>query len=386
MIRASMLAAALAGALLYADPNATSPVSSPANENERSSASEVGANPKTRRFEAGSEGWIEFERDDRTRRCLVHVGAAVEPESLAPLVLVFHGAGANADWQKGYCGLAREADREGYIAAFPDGTGRLGRWLLTWNAGSCCGYATSEGVDDVAFIDELLDRLLRELPVDASRVYAVGLSNGGMMCYRLARELPDRIAAIGVVSGTHLGDPPASRDRAVPVIHFHGTEDRLVPFEGGSPREWMPTHGFRSAPDSASLWANHAGCEPTPDVTELPDRAEDGTRVRRRSWTGGRDGSRVVLYEIEGGGHTWPGRVFFAGIAAPAWSRRFSLLGRTSEDIDANALLWEFFRAHPMPENPEAPRGASTSTPLDQESEASDSTDSPDSPRSPEDR
>ena len=124
-----------------------------------------------------------------------------------------------------FCGLNEKADQEGFIAVYPNGTGRL-EPMLTWNGGNCCGYAQWNNVDDVGFTRALLDDLAKVVNVDAKRVFATGISNGGIMCYRLASELSDRIAAIAPVSGT-MGTLTCNPKRPVSVIHFHGTEDRF---------------------------------------------------------------------------------------------------------------------------------------------------------------
>ena len=309
---------------------------------ESAASPSANANPAPSRREV-----VELRVDDRKRRCLVHVPEGADPKKPMPLVLLFHGAGANGKWQLRYSGLDETADREGFLLAVPDGPGRLKRWCLTWNAELCCGYASSKDVDDVKFVGELLDELERRYPIDRSRIYATGLSNGGMMCYRLAAEMPERIAAVGIVSGTVLGELPQDIERPVPVLHFHGTKDKLVPFKGGARLAPVLKH-FKGARECASLWASRNGCPPDVTVERLGDNHDDHTRVIRESYGPGRGGSEVVLYVIEGGGHTWPGRSIFSGVKAPACMRRLSLLGLSTSEIDANDLLWDFFERHPM--------------------------------------
>lgn len=288
---------------------------------------------------------IELRMGERIRRCQVYLPEGWQREQSAPLVLLLHGAGGNGKWQIEYSGLDAKADEAGFVLASPDGTGRLGRWMLTWNAGDCCGYASNRDVDDVEFLERLLDEIVPRYNLDPKRVYVVGLSNGGMMAYRLADRMPGRFAAMGIVSGTHLGDAP-SLDVPVPVVHFHGTEDRLVPFDGGSDRTWHPTHGFRSARATAMAWASANGCPLEPEHEVLPDRHDDGTSISIERFGPGREGAEVALYVIAGGGHTWPGRSYFSRMEAPRWVRRASPLGRSTEEIAANDVLWEFFRRH----------------------------------------
>lgn len=121
-----------------------------------------------------------------------------------PLVLVLHGGGGNADNAESMTGFTEKAASEGFIVVYPEGTGRFKGKLLTWNAGHCCGYAMDNQVHDVEFINALLDKLIVDYPVDPKRIYATGLSNGGMMTHRLGIELSNRFAAIAPVVATFL--------------------------------------------------------------------------------------------------------------------------------------------------------------------------------------
>lgn len=126
------------------------------------------------------------------RSYLVHVPPQAAAGAPLPVVINFHGGGSNAAVQKAYTRMDRAADRDGYVAVYPNGTGGIGGRFLTWNAGTCCGSAAASGIDDVGFALAVLDDLGRRTPVDSSRIYATGLSNGSMMAYRLAAEAPRR--------------------------------------------------------------------------------------------------------------------------------------------------------------------------------------------------
>jgi polyhydroxybutyrate depolymerase len=190
-------------------------------------------------------------------------------------------------------------------------------------------------VDDVAFLNALLDDLPRSYPVDPRRIYATGMSNGAVMAYRLAAELSDRIAAIAPVAGsvgTEIGRPK----RPVSVLHFHGTRDEFIPFPGGRGAKSITGTNFRSVEDSIRAWVQANGCDENP-TSDVLSEGDDGMRVTRRTYGPGRDGAEVVLVVIEGGGHTWPGR------RSPA-----KFLGKSTTNISANHLMWEFFQKHPM--------------------------------------
>jgi len=272
--------------------------------------------------------------DGRERSYLVHIPPKHDPKQPTPVVLAFHGGGGNAEQMVRFCGLNEKADKEGFIVVYPSGTGRFEK-MLTWNGGNCCGYAQWNKVDDVAFTRALLDDLAKFANVDPKRVYATGMSNGAIMCYRLASELSDRIAAIAPVSGP-MGTEKCSPRRPVAVIHFHGTDDQYAPFEGGKGRGVSQTD-FYSVEHSIRAWVKANGCPEMPVVTDLPDKADDGMKVQRKTYGPGSDGAEVVLVEIKGGGHTWPGR-----------DPVVRFLGKSTKDISANDLMWEFFKKHPM--------------------------------------
>ena len=170
------------------------------------------------------------EIDGRSRSYIVHVPPKYDSKRPTPVVLAFHGALTNAAIMAVSTGLDAKADEAGFIVAYPNGTGE-GGLLLFWNSGGVRHKSGQTLPDDVKFTQEILDDLAKAANVDANRVYATGISNGGMMCYRLASELSPRIAAIASVSGTMAPESCHPR-RPVSVMHFHGTADKIVPFDG----------------------------------------------------------------------------------------------------------------------------------------------------------
>ena len=272
------------------------------------------------------------------RRYRLFIPQSYDGRKATPVVLVFHGGGGDPDGMIKLCGMNAKAEQAGFIAVYPYGTGRFADRLLSFNGGECCGYALDNDVDDVGFVRALLDDLAAAASVDADRIFATGLSNGGIMSHYLASELSDRIAAIAPVGGPLMLEKPANK-RPVSVMQFHGTNDEFAPFEGGFGKGFLGRNGitkFRSVEHTVQSWVQANGCSGKPTVVPLPDKANDGMRVTKKSWSGGRDGSEVVLVEIEGGGHTWPGQ-------RPVVAR----LGESTLDISANDLMWEFFQRHP---------------------------------------
>ncbi len=236
-------------------------------------------------------------------------------------MLNFHGAWTNAGIHVRFSGFNQKADDANFIAVYPNGTGAGG--ILFWNSRTVRPKSAENPPDDVRFVAKLLDDLGGVVKVDKKRVYATGISNGGEMCYRLAAELSDRIAAIAPVSGTMMIDQ-ASPKRPVSVIHFHGTADTLVPFS--------------QVDRTIKTWVKLNGCTEKHRDVALPDKAHDGTRVIKTVYGRGKKGAEVILFTIEGGGHTWPGQEPVAEF----------LVGKSTKQISANDLIWEFFQKHPM--------------------------------------
>lgn len=279
--------------------------------------------------------WKSLEPGDSTRslvyagierKYILHIPAGYNAARPTPLVLAFHGIGLNAEEMIRISRLSEQADTSGFIVVYPNGTGES----KSWNGGHCCGEAAKNNVDDVGFVRALIDDLAALINIDPGRVYATGFSNGAIMVYRLACELSDRIAAIGPVAATQiLDDQKACHPaRSVPVIHFHGTADRLNPYDGGT-----TSAGFKfvSVKDAIGFWAEKNAC-PAP-----LQRKESGT-IEHDVYAPCAYKSAIELYSIIGGEHAWPG--------GEAVDPR---IGKPTMEISATPLMWGFFVAHPMP-------------------------------------
>lgn len=270
--------------------------------------------------------------DGETRAYRVHVPPDSDSSAARPLVLMLHGGGGSAvQFQEFSSRMDEVADREGFITVYPDGTGQL----RTWNAGACCGAAARDDIDDVGFIRALLDHLGERLCIDTQRVYASGMSNGGMMSHRLGCELSERIAAIAPVAGTN-GAPSCTPSRAVPVMHVHGTEDGHVPWDGGAGCG-LANVEFPSVPATIDGWSELNQCATD---TRAYFEEGNGSCVAQQ---GCKDGADVVLCSIDGGGHSWPGGEPSADVVdCPAD-------GPQSTTFHASEAIWAFFKTHPMP-------------------------------------
>lgn len=285
--------------------------------------------------------------DGLQRQFQVHVPPGYDRSKPMPVVLIFHGLHMNSTMMMGMTGFNPVADHNNFIAVYGDGINNR------WSDGR-----TSSGVDDIAYVTSLLDKLAKQVNVDRRRIYACGISNGGFFAQVLACNLPDRIAAAGVVASTMMDHTQGMMQgsKAVPIVFFLGTDDPLLPWADGRTKDigklgealglsslgsidngLARYGGLMTVPETIGFWTSHNNCSGSPQTRQEADRdPRDGTTVRRESY--GSSSNQVVLYTIEGGGHTWPG--------CPNLSAISGLTGKISQDIDASNEMWEFFKSH----------------------------------------
>ena len=196
--------------------------------------------------------------DQEARTYLLHLPEGFSADSTYPLLVAMHGGFGSAQQMESSTQLSEKADEEGFIVVYPEGSeGFLN--IRTWNAGGCCGYSQDNDIDDVGFINALLDSLIADHPIDENRIYATGMSNGGMMAYRLACELSDRIAAIAPVAATMVYTDCAM-ENDIPVIHFHSYLDSNVPYDGGI-GDGFSDHYNPPLDSVLNAWADFSACE-----------------------------------------------------------------------------------------------------------------------------
>ena len=277
---------------------------------------------------------IRLRHGNRQRMALVHVPRSFAANRPAPLVMALHGGGGGAIYQadEASYGLIGKSERAGFIAVFPNGVSDAKNGMLaTWNAGNCCARAREENVDDVGFLRAVVAEVAARANVDAQRVYAIGMSNGAMMAYRLACEASDVFHGIMAVAGTDNTRACAPR-QPVPVLHIHARDDDMVLFNGGAGqklRRGELAADFVAVPDSIASWVKLDRAGPQPKrVLEVPGAYCD-------RYEAGKDGAAVQLCVTDSGGHSWPGGQKARGEAAP------------SQAIVANDLMWEFFNSRP---------------------------------------
>jgi len=298
------------------------------------------------------EGWPD-------REVVVYTPAGWDGETPLPLVIARHGhSGTGAGFNRSTCedgetGTANcmdtVADDEGFAVAYPDGTGTFLGFSRSWNAGGgeggfrCVGDpACADGVDDVAYDDDLFELLSTLLPIDPTRVYATGMSNGAAMSHRLACERPERYAAIVTVAGANeaTASPGCTPDLPTPVLHIHGSADPCWGYDGavGEVCSGKGNGDFVGVDASMSAWAAINGCTGDPTVAALPDAADDGLTSALSTWPG--CAADTELLRVEGGGHTWPG----------GWQYLAEdTIGPVTTDFSASREAWAFMAAHTRP-------------------------------------
>jgi len=241
------------------------------------------------------------------------------------LVIVLHGADASGLQIERQSGFDAQADRLGWIAVYPEG------YADGWNPFGCCHHP---GVDDVAFIADIIDKLTETDGIDATRVFVTGISRGGMMAYRLACELSSKLAAIAPVAGNmadaggNANNVDCRPDRPVSVLAIHGSDDPEIPIGGGRSRVVVEEVSYAPLTDVIAWWRQLDGCASYSAV------ALDGF-VTRTTWACSQH-SEVATVVVSGAGHTWPG----APIANPPWG--------PAATLDASRTIADFFAAHPQ--------------------------------------
>ena len=267
---------------------------------------------------------VPLEVGNRTRVFNVVVPDGHDGDTPVPVVLAFHGWSLNPVTMATMSSLSTTAQEHDFVVAYAQGVGN------SWNAGSCCGVAFNQQVDDIEFVRALIDNIGENLCVDLARVYATGFSNGGMLSHRLACEASDVIAAIAPVAGVVMIEgPDCTPTRPMPIMHFHGTADTSVAYEGNG----MVDHV--SVPTSTAGWVDRNGCDPEPQITF----AQDDTTCQTWSNCGGQD-AVVTLCSIEGMGHCWPGDPMCIGGNGD---------GGSSTTLPAGEAMATFFAGYAVP-------------------------------------
>jgi len=325
--------------------------------------------------------------DDKERTFVVRVPKGYDANKHYPAVLLFPGQQQDAEDMARLTRFNEVADRYGVIAVYPNpqnrwnvgvppepergavasqqrgpggGGGGMGRHGGGWPGGGWPGGSSGGGsggrsggqggeqrrrepapqADDLDFVGEMLDKLASSYSIDVQRVYATGLSDGGLMAIRVGCHMADRIAAIAPVGAEMLKGVACVPARRLPVMMINGTSDPIVPYKGsGGKTGGYPTH---SAEDSAKTWAELNNCDVKPQRTVNPAQAKGGDKIEVSTYTC-KAGGEVVLYSVKGAGNTWPdGEQYMSE----------KEIGKTSNDMNASEAIWKFFATHSLPAHP----------------------------------
>ena len=263
----------------------------------------------------------------------IHLPLGYNANTSYPLILGFHGGQQAATSSQGWTvfayqsNLSVKADTSGFIVVYPEGL--VFNQSRSWNVGNCCPPAMNQNVDDVGFIDNLLDTLFSNYSIDTTRVYATGSSNGGMLCYRLACELSHRFAAIApnACSQMYLPCNPANK---IPIISFHSKVDLIVPYTGGmGGAPPLTTINFPSQDSTMSLWSRKNYCVTKDKIINGNGINYDFIKIHNCSCN-----AEIHHYATTDGSHSWPG-------GNPNNNP-------VSTQISATDLLWSFFQNYTL--------------------------------------
>lgn len=285
---------------------------------------------------AAGDPAVEIEYANLDRSYLLHLPSPL-PNHPLPLVVVLHGGGGSAEGVARMTGFDAAADKQGFIVVYPNGTDQsrplmnaMGKpGFLTWNAGSCCGYAQESRIDDVGFIRAVVMQVVKDNGADPKRVYATGISNGGMMAYRLACEASDMFAAIAPVSAVQ-ELASCKPGQPVSVFHIHGAKDENVPLNGGVGKKAIEKEDRKPVQDSIDFWVKQDGCSVTVH--------SQNPGLLMTNYGGCEAGSEVAFYLLQDGGHSWPGGERIAYFLDPP-----------SKTLNATYEIWDFFSTHSKP-------------------------------------
>ncbi len=268
-----------------------------------------------------------IKHQDINRMYMVHVPKSYQAVKSMPMMLSLHGGGGNMRYQADdeYYGLISKSESAGFIAVFPNGYSRFTKGsLATWNAGICCGKARDKNIDDVGFIKSVVNDMKTRANIDVNRIYANGMSNGGMMSYRLACEMPDTFKAIVSVAGTD-GTINCTPSKPVSVLHIHAVDDERVLYHGGSGSDSNTHADFESVPNTVAKWVKLNSCSATPERVLQVSGAYCDIYKQCQS------GKQVKVCITETGGHSWPG------------GKKVREGAHTSTAINATNLIWDFY-------------------------------------------
>jgi len=269
------------------------------------------------------------------RDALVHIPSGYNEKSRYPLIVVIHGAFSTAEKMERETGFSELADSEKFIALYPNGIGLMG-FLQHWNGGHCCGKAAADDIDDVAFLQECIDKAADVLSIDQSRIYLTGFSNGGMLTYKFAAErsqVPAALAVLGASVGGRVKPEddfwlPAQPENPLPLMIVHGLADETVPARGGRSISKGGTREYLSLEETTLFWLRANGCQ-----DEHIENSYYSGQVNVKNWQKCMGKSSIQVHTISGWGHSWPGKYHTSG-------------SDQLKNYNISRIIWEFFEKY----------------------------------------
>ena len=270
------------------------------------------------------------------RQYILHVPYLYKGSSPAPLVFVFHGGGGAAQGIANMSGMNNVADREGFLVAYPNGTGggRGGGGGGSWNLGpraSNSNAASKQNVDDIGFVRQMISDISSKYNVDKSRIYTAGLSLGGMFSYRLGCEMTDTFAAMAAVAST-MEPPSCSPSTVLPVLHIHGAQDENIPLKGGRGKMTAMRNSWPAPQQGIDFWKSKDQCSDSQEVVYQ----EHNTVCK--TYQGCQAGTEVTFCLVGNQGHGWP------GMPPKRWQKQKGV--PVNQSFNASEMVWSFFKKH----------------------------------------
>ncbi len=262
--------------------------------------------------------------DGLTRTYILNLPPTYYEKNTFSLIIAMHGGGGSAKQCESAYDLTEKANTENYVIVYPEGVQSDGVFKArTWNAGTCCDYAVEKDINDVKYIGAVIDELVKNYQINPKKVFATGMSNGAMLAYRLACEIPEKITAIAPVAGTQTLGKPCNATKPIPILHFHSVLDLNVMPNGG---KGVGGNTYPSILAGLTTWGGINQCKTTVKVTQ------DDAKYKLTQWLDCQNNAVISYYLTKDGGHSWPGGVK-ERIAADD----------PSKVINANDLMFAFF-------------------------------------------
>lgn len=245
-------------------------------------------------------------KDGLSRTYRVYIPRNYDSLKKYPVLFGFHGGFGTAEQFEKSTNFSALADESGYIAVYGQGLSFAKTYAPVWNAGGCCGQAvdSQKNIDDVGYVRSVVSQVEKKYNIDSSRIFAAGMSNGGMFSNRLACEAADIFSGVAVVSGT-IQINTCNPSRKMPILLIHGTQDENVPYYGGQGSKAINQSTYISVEQELADWGNRNGCSGAVVTASIPPLVNDGNTVNKLTFPNCR--AETTLYRINGGIHEWPG-------------------------------------------------------------------------------